>query len=109
MESEKSKSQWLPCERFDWNACAGGDSLECVVRLDFWLRDISPRSARCVMTMAMTMTMTMTAASQPTDELHKVSCVLSATSKVETKAIPYRSILTSDESWIAVQCLWRAR
>lgn len=102
MESEKSRSQWLPCERFDWNACAHGESLVRVVRLEFWLRDTSSCSARCVMTM------TMTAASQPTDELRTLF-VMSVTSKVETKAIPYRSILSADESWKAVQCLWRAR
>lgn len=54
------------------------------------------------------MTMTTTAASQPTDELRTLF-VMSVTSKVETNAIPYRSILSADESWIAVQCLWRAR
>lgn len=88
MESEKSRSKWLPCERFLWNACARGDSLECVVRLEFWVKDISS-SAGCVMTM----TVAVAAASQPTDELHTVSCWVRP-AKVETVSIPYRSILT---------------
>lgn len=47
VESEKSRSKWLPCERFVWNARARGDSLELAVRLEFWLRDMSS-GARCV-------------------------------------------------------------
>lgn len=57
--------------------------------------------------MAMTMTMTTTAASQPTEELRTVLCWGRA-AQVETKAIPYRSILTADESRRDVR-IWRGR
>lgn len=104
VESDKSRSKWLPCERFVWNACArgDGDSLEWVVRLGFWFEGVSSSAG-----FVMAMTMTATAASQPTEELRTVSCWGRA-AQVETKAIPYRSILTADESRRDV-CIWRGR
>lgn len=62
---------------------------------DFWLRD------ECVLQRTWcVMTMTRTAATQPTDKLHTIPCWLWP-ARWGHRQIPYCSIQTPNESWIA--------